>query len=129
MQIVRTYLLLSFAALALLAAVGLYGVISYSVAQRSHELGLRSALGASSWNIILVLRNSLILIIAGLGIGLAGSLALTRLLQSLLFQVGSHDGLSLVMAAVVLAGVALLASVLPAVRATRVDPIIALRYE
>ena len=127
----RTGLLVVFAALALLlAAIGLFGVISYTVTQRLHELGLRAALGASSWNLMnLVMRNGLSLTAIGLLIGLAGSLILTRLLASLLFEVSARDPLSLALAGFVLAAVALAASLLPALRATRVDPIVALRYE
>ncbi len=127
----RTGLLMVFAGLALLlAAIGLFGVISYTVTQRLHELGLRSALGASQWNLLrLVMKNGLALTAVGLGIGLVGSLILTRLLSSLLFQVGARDPLSLALAAFVLAAVAVGASFLPALRATRVDPLVALRYE
>ncbi len=104
----RTGLLMVFAGLALLlAAIGLFGVISYTVTQRLHELGLRSALGASSWNLLrLVMKNGLSLTAVGLAIGLVGSLILTRLLSSLLFQVGARDPISLALAAVVLAIVA-----------------------
>jgi len=127
----RTYLLIAFAALALLlAAIGLFGVISYTVTQRLHELGLRAALGASSWNLLrLVVRNGLGLTGIGLIIGLFGSLALTHLLASLLFEVSPRDPFSLAIAAVVLAMVAICASLVPALRATRVDPLVALRYE
>jgi putative ABC transport system permease protein len=127
----RTFLLFSFALLALLlAAIGLYGVIAYAVSQRTHELGLRSALGASSWSLVrLVLRSSLILTGSGLVIGFLGSLALATLLASLLFQVNARDPLSLVTAAVLLAVVALLAGLIPALRAARVDPLVALRHE
>lgn len=127
----RTYLLLAFAAIALLlAAIGLFGVISYTVNQRTHELGLRAALGASPWNLLqLVVRHGLGLTALGLFIGIVGSLALTHLLKSLLFEVSPRDPLSLVLAGLVLALVAAAASFIPASRATRVDPMIALRYE
>jgi putative ABC transport system permease protein len=127
----RTYLLIAFAALALLlAAVGLFGVISYTVTQRTHELGLRAALGASSWSLLhLVVRQGLGLTALGLAIGLAGSLGLTHLLSSLLFNVSPRDPLSLMLASIVLACVAVAASLIPAARATQVDPMIALRYE
>lgn len=127
----RTYLLLAFAAIALLlAAIGLFGVISYTVNQRTHELGLRAALGASPWNLLqLVVRHGLGLTALGLFIGIVGSLALTHLLKSLLFEVSPRDPLSLVLAGLVLALVAAAASFIPASGATRVDPMIALRYE
>jgi putative ABC transport system permease protein len=127
----RTVLLMAFAALALLlAAIGLFGVISYTVTQRTHELGLRAALGASAWNLLgLVVKQGLGLTALGLVIGLAGSLALTHLLKSLLFEVSPRDPFSLALAAIVLALVAVVASIIPAARATRVDPLVALRYE
>jgi putative ABC transport system permease protein len=127
----RTYLLLSFAALALLlAAVGLYGVISYTVAQRVQELGLRAALGASWASLIgLVMKSGLGLTALGLAIGLVVSLGLTRLLTSLLFNVKPYDPPALIIAALLLAFVAFGATFIPAVRAARVDPMIALRYE
>jgi putative ABC transport system permease protein len=127
----RTYLLVVFAGLALLlAAIGLFGVISYTVTQRLHELALRAALGASGFDLLqLVLHNGLALTVVGLAIGLAGSFGLTHLLASLLFQVSPRDPYSLAFAALVLAAVAVAASVLPALRATRVDPMVALRYE
>jgi putative ABC transport system permease protein len=127
----RTYLLVAFAAIALLlAAIGLFGVISYSVSQRTHELGLRAALGASSWNLLqLVVKHGLGLTALGLAIGVAGSLALTHLLKSLLFEVSPRDPVSLILAGLVLALVAAAASLIPASRATHVDPMVALRYE
>lgn len=127
----RTYLLLSFAGLALLlAAGGLYGVISYTVTQRTHELGLRAALGATSLDLLrLVVQGGLALTFLGLAIGFLGTLAVTRLMQSLLFEVKPRDPLSLVIAAGVLASVAVAASLIPAARASRVDPMVALRYE
>ncbi|HEX4227683.1 MAG TPA: ABC transporter permease [Bryobacteraceae bacterium] len=127
----RTYLLVVFAGLALLlAAIGLFGVISYTVTQRIHELALRAALGASGFDLLqLVVQNGLALTAAGLAIGLAGSFGLTHLLASLLFQVSPRDPFSLISAALVLAAVAVAASLLPALRATRVDPMVALRYE
>jgi putative ABC transport system permease protein len=127
----RTYLLGVFAGLALLlAAVGLFGVISYTVTQRLQELGLRAALGASSLDLLrLVVQNGLSLTAVGLVLGVAGSLALTHLLASLLFQVNPRDPYSMAMAGFMLATVAVLASLLPALRATRVDPMVALRYE
>ena len=124
-------LMAAFAGLALLlAAVGLYGVISYSVAQRTHEIGIRMALGAHRRDILhLVLRNGLGLTVVGLGIGLGGAVYLVRFLETQLFEVQAHDLATFVSIPFLLALVALLASWIPARRATRVDPIVALRYE
>jgi len=125
------FLLAIFAGVALLlAAVGIYGVMSYSVAQRAHEMGIRMALGARGANILsLVLGQSLRLTGAGLLIGLAGSLLLTRLLSTLLFNVKATDPLTYLFVAPFLAAVAQLASFLPAWRATTIDPSTALRQE
>ena len=127
----QTSLLVAFAATALmLAAIGLFGVISYTVRQRTHELGLRSALGASSWDLLrLVIQQGLGLTAIGLVVGIAASLALTHLLASLLFETSPRDPLSLTIAAFVLTLVAFCASLIPALRATKVDPMVALRYE
>ena len=120
-----------FGAIALtLAAVGLYGVMAYSVTQRSHELGIRIAVGASPRDILrLVVGQGIRMTLLGAAIGLVVSLAVTRALSSLLFGVSVTDPLTFVAVPVVLALVAILACYLPARRAMRVDPIIALRYE
>jgi len=127
----NTTLLSIFAGVALvLTIVGLYGVMSYSVAQRTNEIGIRLALGAQSRDVLLmVVRQGSILILVGLVFGLAGAYALTRLIASLLFGVTTKDPLTFVAVAVVLAVVALLACYIPALRATKVDPIEALRCE
>lgn len=125
----RTTLIAVFAGLALLlAAVGIFGVISYTVAQRTHEIGVRAALGASTTALLrLVLTSGIVLAASGLAVGLAGALALTRLLASLLVGVSAQDPLTLGVSAAVLAAVALLACYIPARRAARLDPLAALR--
>jgi predicted permease len=121
----------AFAGIALvLSASGLYGVIYYLVAQRTREIGIRVALGADKGRVVrMVLKQGAILALGGIAVGLAGAVALTRLLASLLYGVGTHDPLTFATVPIVLGTVALLASLVPAWRAARVDPVIALRSE
>jgi len=125
------FLLAIFAGVALaLAAVGIYGIMSYSVAQRAHEVGIRMALGAGSMDVVrMVLGQSLGLTLAGILVGLLGSLALTNFLSSLLFNIKATDATTFLLVALILAVVALVASFVPAYRATTVDPVDALRQE
>ena len=127
----NTLLLVIFAATALaLAMIGVYGVISYTVTQRTQEIGVRIALGASATNVFwMVLKQGLGMTALGIVLGVAGSLAAGRALVSLLFGVGAHDLLTFTLTAVLLTIVALLATYIPARRASRVDPMVALRYE
>ena len=124
-------LLAVFATIALgLAAIGIYGLMSYTVNQRTHEIGIRMALGAKRGEILhLVVRHGMMLAIVGVVLGTVGALLLTRFLSSMLYGVGANDPTTLLSVATLLIGVAALASYIPARRATRVDPMVALRYE
>jgi predicted permease len=125
------FLLSIFALLALiLAAIGCYALVAYSVAQRTHEIGLRIALGARPLDVLrLVLRQGMLFVLIGLAIGIGAALALTRLMSSLLFGVGTTDAVTFTAVVILMVFVALLACYIPARRAMKVDPMIALRYE
>jgi putative ABC transport system permease protein len=124
-------LLTVFAGLAmLLAMIGLYGAVAYAVSQRTNEIGIRMALGAVPSSVLrLVLGRGLILALTGCAIGLAGAMLLTRLMNSLLFGVSATDPATFAGVVILMAGVAVVACYIPARRALRVDPMVALRYE
>ena len=128
---VNAGLFLTFAVIALLlAAIGLYAVIAHSVSRATQEIGIRMALGGTSRDIrFLVLRQGMLPVVMGLGLGLAASLAFNRLLQSQLFSVSSTDPATYAVTSIVLVAVALFACLIPARRAMRVDPVVALRHE
>jgi len=124
-------LLGAFGVLALVLAVtGLYGVISYGVGQRTREIGVRMALGANQSDVLkLVLRQGMLLTVVGVSLGVIASLAVTRVLSSLLYGIRPTDGATYISVSLILTGVALTACYLPARRASKVDPMVALRYE
>jgi ABC-type antimicrobial peptide transport system permease subunit len=130
-QRLTMFLLSAFSALALiLSAVGIYGVISYLNGQRTHEIGVRVALGASRSDVLrMVLGEGLKITLIGIAVGLAAALGLTRLITSLIYGVGTTDPITFASVAILLSSVALLACYIPARRAMRVDPMMALRYE
>ena len=126
-----TVLFAAFALLALvLGSVGIYGIVSYAVTQRTQEIGVRMALGAQTRDILqLILKHGLVLVLSGVVIGVAGALALTRFLTTLLFGITPTDALTFVVVSIIFFLIAMVASLIPARRATKVDPLTALRYE
>jgi putative ABC transport system permease protein len=127
----NTTLLAIFAGVALvLTIIGLYGVMSYSVAQRTNEIGIRMALGAQTHDVLrLIVKDGVKIVVIGLLVGMGGALLLTKLLETLLFGVTTRDPLTFLLIAALLSVVAMLACCIPALRATRVDPLEALRSE
>jgi len=125
------FLLGAFAAIALaLAAVGIYGVLSYLVSQRTHEIGIRLAIGADRRRVLgMILRQGVTLAIAGIAMGVVGAFALTRVMETLLYQVKPNDPVTFASVSLALIVVAAIASYLPALRATRVSQVKALRME
>ena len=114
----------------LLAAIGLFGLASYSVAQRTNEIGIRMALGAQRVDVVrMILRESLLLVIVGIGLGAAATLAAGRLVSSLLFGIAPTDALTLVVAVTAMVLVSTIAGYFPARRASRIDPMVAMQYE
>jgi putative ABC transport system permease protein len=114
----------------LLASIGIYGVIAYSVAQRTHEIGIRLAVGAQTRDVMkMIIKQGMILALIGAGLGLAGAFVATRVMRGLLFGVSATDPLIFIGVSLLITMVALLACYIPARRATKVDPLIALRYE
>jgi putative ABC transport system permease protein len=126
-----TVLFSAFALLALvLGLVGVYGIVSYAVTQRTQEIGIRMALGAQARDILqLIIRHGLVLVLAGVALGVAGAFAATRFLATLLFGITPTDTLTFVVVSAIFFLIAMFASLIPARRATKVDPLIALRYE
>ena len=127
----NSLLLAIFSVVALvMAAVGIYGVMSYSVLQRTHEIGVRMALGAQRADVLkMMLKQGILLVIAGIAVGLAGSFGLTRVISTLLFDVAATDRTTFAAVSLGLFAITFVASYIPAWRATRVDPLVALRYE
>jgi ABC-type antimicrobial peptide transport system permease subunit len=114
----------------LLACIGIYGVAAYTLSQRTSEIGLRMALGAQRSDILrIVLGEGALIVVAGVGAGLFGSVMLTRFLQTMLFEIKPTDPITFTALTILLAGVALMASFIPARRASRIDPLVALRHE
>jgi putative ABC transport system permease protein len=127
----RTVLIAGFGGVALLlSAIGIYGVMAYSVAQRTNEIGIRMALGAQRSSVLTqIIGHGAVLAMAGVAIGCGAALLLTRVLAGLLFATSSTDPVIFAAVTLILMLVAIMASLIPAVRATRIDPVVALRYE